>query len=724
MKPLFKISNIILLLFLFSGAIAQTTISGTVKDNKGAPLPGANIYLKATYDGVSSDVDGNFSFVTRATGRQILKVDFMGFEGFEQAVDLEGGVIQFDIQLKEKFNQMTAVTITAGTFEAGDEHRSATLSSLDMVTTAGAKGDIYGALQTLPGTSNNPESGKLFVKGGTSEESQTYIDGTLVLVPYTSSPPLTSTFGRFDPFMFKGTIFSTGGYSAEYGQALSSVLQLNTNDMPDEDELNISLLTVGTGIAGTKKWNTGAVRSSLNYTNLKPYMAIAPQQYDWNHPPEYFAADVSIRQKTGSTGLLKMYANFNNSFMSLNRADLNNGNKLLAYDLNNDNFYLNGSWQTTLGKNWIYRSGISFTENNDIIDFDKTNFRETLRGVHQKNLFIHQLSEKVIVRMGTDFFGKTFINDYTEDDNKISADYSEFSGAAFTEAEIYLSNKFVMRAGGRAEYSDYLRHFNLSPRFSAAYKVNDNSMASLAYGRFTQNPLNSYLIYSDDLQPERADHYILTVQSSKKGRLFRSEIYYKNYDDLAKVNADEFYLPQAYDNSGEGYAYGLDIFWRDRKTFKNAEYWISYGYISAERDFRDYPQPAIPSFVSKHNLSVVFKHWINPIRSLAGVSYKFSSPRVYHDPNLPGFHNRKTIPFHTLDVNLSYLHRENIIFYLGITNLPGFKQVYGKRFADTPGEDGTYASEPVVPGAERFFVVACFITLSKRGDLNQMDKIQ
>jgi outer membrane receptor for ferrienterochelin and colicin len=453
-------------------------------------------------------------------------------------------------------------------------------------------------------------------------------------------------------------------------------------------------------------------------------MAIAPQQYDWNHPPEYFAADVSIRQKTGSTGLLKLYANFNNSFMSLNRADLNNGNKLLAYDLNNDNFYLNGSWQTTLGKNWIYRSGISLTENNDIIDFDQKNFRETLRGFHQKNLFIHQLNQKVIVRMGTDFFGKTFMNDYTEDDTKISADYSEFAGAAFAEAEIYLSNKFVMRAGGRAEYSDYLRHFNLSPRFSAAYKLNDHSMASLAYGRFTQNPLNSYLIYSDKLQPERAEHYILTFQSSKKGRLLRSEIYYKNYDDLVKVKPDDFHLPQAYDNSGEGYAYGLDVFWRDRKTFKNAEYWISYGYISAERDFRDYPQAAIPSFVSKHNLSVVFKHWINPIRSLAGVSYKFSSPRVYHDPNLPGFHNRKTIPFHSLDVNLSYLHRENIIFYLGITNLPGFKQEYGNRFADTPGEDGIYASEPVVPGADRFFVVACFITLSKRGDLNQMDKIQ
>lgn len=326
--------------------------------------------------------------------------------------------------------------------------------------------------------------------------------------------------------------------------------------------------------------------------------------------------------------------------------------------------------------------------------------------------------------MGTDFFAKTFINDFLEDDENIRSEFSELSGAAFTEAEVYLSNKFVMRAGGRAEYSDYLRYFTLSPRFSAAYKFDDHSLASLAYGWFTQNPLNSYLIFTSDIKPERADHYILTVQSSKNKRLLRTEFYYKNYNDLVKVNAEQFYLPQAYDNSGKGYAYGMDIFWRDRKTIKNAEYWISYGYISSERDFRDYPGMAVPTFVSKHNLSVVYKHWINPIRSLAGVSYKFSSPRVYHDPNLPGFHNRKTIPFHSLDVNLSYLHRENIIFYFGITNLPGFKQEFGNRFADKPDQDGIYASEPIVPGAERFFVVACFITLSKRGDLNQMDKIQ
>jgi hypothetical protein len=719
-----KLTLIGILVLHLQPVFCQTTIRGTVKDRKGDPLAGANIYLSGTYDGVSSDADGKFTFSTEETGRRILKVDFIGFEGFELEMDLAADVPLLDIELKEKFNQLSAVVITAGNFEAGDEKRSATLSSLDMVTTAGANGDIYGALQTLPGTTNNPESGKLYVKGGTGEESMTYIDGTLVLVPYASSPPLTSTFGRFDPFMFRGTIFSTGGFSAEYGQALSSVLLLRTNDMPDEEALNISLLSVGAGLAGTKKWNNGAVRSSVNYTNLKPYMSIAPQHYDWNKAPDYFSTDISIRQKTGTDGLSKLYVNYNNTRMSLNQTNLNENRKPTAYDLKNDNLYVNGSWQNPLGKNWIYRTGVSITENQDKVAYGMANFGEKLRGLHQKNLFIHQLNPKVSIRMGTDLFAKEFTQGFLEGEVRHNNQFKELSAATFAEAEIYISNKFVMRAGGRAEYSHHLHYAGFSPRFSSAYKFNDKSLISLAYGWFTQNPMNEYLVYTDQLKPERADHYILTFQSSGNKRLLRAEAYYKDYKDLVKTNPEAFYLPQTYNNTGKGYAYGLDFFWRDKKTIRNAEYWVSYSYLNSERDFRDYPYMVVPSFVSNHNLSVVYKHWIHPIRSLPGISYRLSSPRVFHDPNLPGFNNRKTIPFQTLDVNISYLHREHIIFYAGVSNLLGFRQEYGERFADKPNADGMYESERIVPGADRFFVVACFITLSKRGDINQMDKIQ
>ncbi len=710
--------------FQIAGSVAQTTISGSVHDKKGEPLTGANIYLQGTYDGVSSDVAGNFIFITNQTDNKVLKIEFVGFEGFSQEVALIGMPLIFDVVLKETFNEMKAVTITAGTFEAGDKKKSVTLTSLDMVTTAGAMGDVYGALQTLPGTSLNGESGKLFVKGGSSDESQTYIDGTLVYAPYNSSPPLTSTRGRFNPFMFKGMVFSTGGYSAEYGQALSSVLQLNTNDLPIEDEFNISLLTVSAGLAGTKKWNSGAITASLNYTNLKPYMALVPQNINWSHPPEYLASDVSVRQKTGKSGMLKLYATLSYSDMTLNRVNLNDDMQITSYDLHNNNLYVNGSWRTMIGTKWTYRTGFSITENRDKVGYGDANFKEELRGVHYKNVFAHQLNKKINLRFGADLFMKEYSNDFSEKEEKFVSQFQNNSMATFAEAEVYISNKFVTRVGGRYEYSGYLNKANISPRISTAYKISEHSQVSLAYGWFYQNPLNTYLLYTNLLEPERADHYILTFQSSKNKRILRSEIYYKDYKNLVKVDPSEFYLPQAYNNLGYGSAYGIDVFWRDNKTIRNSEYWISYGYIESERDFRDFPAKAIPSFVSRHNLSVVYKYWIDEIRSLVGVSYRYSSPRPYHDPNLPGFNNRETIPFQTLDVNISYLHRENVIFYAAVTNLPGFKQEFGQRYAQIPDSDGQFASEVIIPGASRFFILACFITLSKRGDLNQLDQIE
>jgi hypothetical protein len=290
-------------------AKSQVTISGKISDKEGS-LPGASVYLDGTYDGTSANANGEFSFKTSKTGKVVLKVTFIGHDPYTQELTLSGKPVNLDIKLEIAFNKLDAVTITAGTFEASDKKQANILTPLDMITTAGAQGDVFGALQSLPGTTTNGESGKLFVKGGDSEESQTFIDGSLVYAPYTSAAPNMSVRGRFNPFMFKGTIFSTGGYSAEYGQALSSVLLLNTNDMPDEDQLDLSFMTVGVGVAGTKLWKNGAVTASLSYNNLSPYMWVVPQNYNWVNYPSNAEGAFSVRQKTGKTGMLKIYASY------------------------------------------------------------------------------------------------------------------------------------------------------------------------------------------------------------------------------------------------------------------------------------------------------------------------------------------------------------------------------------------------------------------------------
>ena len=718
--------KIYLIIFVLSGlnAFSQTVISGKVIQEKSEPLPGANAYLQGTYDGTSANEGGEFSFKTSKSGSYVLLVEFMGYEPFTQKLDLKGDSIFLNVKLKEAFNQLNAVTITAGTFEASDKKQAVTITPIDMVTTAGAVGDVYGALQALPGTTVNGESGRLFVKGGDSEESQTYIDGSLVSVPYNSSAPNLATRGRFNPFMFKGTIFTTGGYSAEYGQALSSVLLLTTNDMPEEDQLDLSFLTVGLEFAGTKKWKSGAVTGTFAYNNLAPYMSLAPQNYHWVNAPESANGAISFRQKTSKTGMFKFYSSLDNGSFVLSQKNLDADGQLTDYRLANDNVYMNASWNDKLGEKWAISSAASFTKNTDDIHFDQTKVSKQIQGSYLKSTFSYPFSEKLILRMGGELFSKSYtqnVNLGAEIHNNSFTDHT-FSG--YTEAQVWASSKFVARIGGRVEYSDYLNSFNFAPRLSAAYKITDKSQFSLAYGWFFQNPVDDYLLYTDRLKPERADHYTFSFQSSVNSRTIRAELYYKDYKDLVKLNGGEFYLPTSYTNNGNGYAKGLDLFWRDKKSIKGGDYWISYSFLDTKRNYRNFPEEAVPSFASKHNLSFVYKHWFGNLRSYPGVNFRYSSPRVYNDPNSRVFNDRKMLPYRSLDVSWSFLYRQNIIVYAAVTNVAGFKNEFGRTYSSNPDASGNYQSDAVQPASNQFFVVGCFITLTRKGSGNQLDKIE
>ena len=241
-----KIILFALTILLLSGILrAQTRIIGTVNTDKGLPLANVNIMIKHSYDGTSSDSTGHFNFTSSEMGRQVLQFSSMNYSTDSLIIDLNGKVLELHLKLKEKFNELNAVTITAGAFEAGDSKKGAVLSSLDVATTAGATADLFAALQTLPGTQTAFSESGLFVRGGSATETKTFFDGMLVKNPFNTSVPDQASRGRLSPFLFKGTSFSAGGYSAQYGQALSSALMLESKDLPEKTTTAISLLSVG-----------------------------------------------------------------------------------------------------------------------------------------------------------------------------------------------------------------------------------------------------------------------------------------------------------------------------------------------------------------------------------------------------------------------------------------------------------------------------------------------
>jgi len=697
---------------------AQQTISGTVLDEKGKPLAAANVFIDGTYDGASTDEKGTFVFKTTATGTQTLVISYLTYETLKITIDV-ANCKDKSFRMKESANAIDAVVITAGTLEAGDKSRVSVLKPLDIVTTAGALGDIVSALQTLPGTQTVGEDGRLFVRGGEADETQTYVDGIRVAQPYGASTDNLPTRGRFSPFLFSGISFSTGGYSAEYGEALSSVLLLNTQDEPDQSKTDISFMTVGLGVGHTQKWKKSSLSFNTAYIDLAPYQVAIPQDVDWNKPFQSLSGE-SVYRYNFEQGILKVYASFDASRFDLNREDINLTEKV-RIDLNNNNFYLNTSYKGNFAGNWQLFTGLSYGYGQNKIGIDANNLENTEHASHLKLKFKKSISSQVKLSFGADYFITKFDENYNTSSKN---GYDSNIAAAYAEADISFSKKFAAKVGIRASTNDYIEENSFSPRAALAYKVSKRSQFSLAYGTFEQTPKQEYLKYSDAFKTEKASHYIFNYQYVKNSRTLRAEMYFKDYSDLVKFHTEPS-QPNTiiYDNNGKGFAKGLDIFWRDGNSIKNLEYWLSYSYIDTKRDYKDYKAEVTPSFVAKHNVSLVTKYWISDWKSQVGFTQSFSSGRPYNNKNEATFMNGRTKSYSNLSFNWAYLVTQQKILYFSVSNVLGTQNVFGYDYANAKNGNQIYDRKAIVPTADRFFFVGFFWTISEKKNDNQLKNL-
>lgn len=719
MKPILCIALFFIVTFSFS----QTIISGKVIDTNGNPIDGANIYLNGTYDGTSSMADGTFRFTTEEKGVKTLVVSFVSFETYYKSLAISK-MKNLVVKLRDDVNTLDAVEINAGSFEAGDNAKKVSaLKPLDIVTTASAMGDVFGAFQTLPGTSANEEDGRLFVRGGDADETQIYIDGIHIANPFLATGNNLPTRGRFSPFLFKGMSFSTGGYSAEYGQALSGVLTMNTIDEPTQEKTDLGFMTVGMAVGNTQIWDKNSFSINASYINLAPYQWAFPDKNKWLKPYEGISGEMVFRHKPNEEGLLKLYSSFSVSDLDLIQEHINFSNGY-NFGLKNRNLYFNGSYKQRLENNWTISGGLSYTNDKTNVKLQLDKVETTKNAVHAKIKLRKRFSNRFKLNFGTEYF----INNYDEDffGNIFGAFNSKVDNnifGSFVEADIFFSKKLATKIGLRAEHSELLNEFTVSPRASIAYKTGKNSQISLAYGKFHQNPKNEVLKFTTNINSENAQHFIANYQFTKDRQILRLEGYYKKYNDLVKYNQFFPNPTTAFSNNGNGYAKGLDVFWRDGKNIKYLDYWVSYSFLDTERDYKNYPVKARPNFASKHNISIVGKYWINDWTTYIGVAHNFASGRSYTDPNKGGFLNQKTKNYNSTSFNVSYLLTQQKILYFSINNVFGTKNVYNYRYKNQPEANGMYASQPITPSADRFFFVGFFWSISEDGKSNQLDNL-
>jgi len=718
MKQLFLFFCI---LFQFS-LIAQTNISGKVTDKKNNPIFGANVYLDGTYDGGSTNEKGEFSFETAEKAIQTLVISFISFETAVRTADVST-FNNLQIKLRDDVNALDAVVINAGVFEAGEKAKVTVLKPLDIVTTASAMGDFVGALQTLPGTATVGEDGRLFVRGGEAEETQIFIDGARVFTPFTPTTNNIPTRGRYSPFLFKGIRFSTGGYSAEYGQALSSVLLLSTIDEPDQEKTDISFMTVGLGVGNTQKWKNSSFSINTSYINLAPYLAIFEDRNTWNKPYQSLSGEMVFRQQFKDGSMLKLYGAYSYSDFDVLQDNINFDDGF-RIGLNNRNLYFNASYKNKFGNNWRYETIASFTNDHTNTKIIKDNLNSNENSLHLKAKLKKRFSSRARLSFGGEYFNTNYDENYTPINNsKFKYGFNNSILATFIETDIFFSKNLAAKVGVRAENSSILNEFTLSPRASVSYKSGKNSQFSFAYGQFYQNPKNDYLKFSQDFDSENTSHLIANFQSVKQGQIFRIEAYHKAYNSLVKYADLQPNFTSDFNNNGDGFAKGFDVFWRQNGKIKNTDYWVSYSYLDTQRDYRNYPTAARPNFASKHNLSIVTKHWIKDWKSQIGFSYQFASGRNYTNPNEPGFLNNETKNFNNLSFNWAYLIDPQKILYFSMNNILGTKNVFGYDYKNTPNTKGNFDKQAIIPNADSFFFVGFFWTISDDKKSNQLDNL-
>ncbi len=659
----------------------------------------ASIHIKGSFDGTSSDSIGQFSFTTTLRGNHWLHYAAMGYVADSTEIELTGEDIKLRLELTPKTNELDVVTITVGTFQSGVNTKGISLSALDVATTAGAAADLFAAYQTLPGAQTAFAEGGLFVRGGSAAETKSFFDGLIVKSPLNAQAPNLAGRSRLDPFLFKHTAFSSGGYSAQYGQALSSALVLESKDLPEKTTTSVSLLSVGVSVGHIQRFEKSSLQVDGSYYNLAPSFSLINQQVDWQRAPEQYEGRLQYKAQVGERGMFKWYADHSRSRMALHNTDIDHPGQPYFFSNRNANTFMNTSYQDYLGERWKLNTGAALSITRDEGEQGADGYGRTDRYLQARASATRFFGTYSKVVMG----GEVAKGQFNESWNGLKRGYDHLLGSLFAEADWFFGPKWVLRTGLRGEYSDYARQYNLAPRLALSHKINRTLQASLAYGQFYQNPEDRYWVQQQDIGFEQAHHYLANIEYLGGGYTLRVEGYYKDYGNLVKEMADGFR------NSGHGYAKGIDLFWRDRKSIRGGDYWISYAYLDTQRDFADYPMPAAPPFAAKHTLNAVYKHFIEALSAQVGTTYTYASGRPYVNPNNPVYLADRTRDYHNLSLSVSYLThilRQFTVVYLSADNLLGHDNIYGYRYS----MDGTNR-QAIRPGARRGFFIGILMTI-------------
>jgi hypothetical protein len=691
----------------------QSTIRGRIVNAASdAPIMYASVYLQHSTDAATADSAGVFVLTTSLQGAQVLVVMAIGYQELHYPLVIGDIKDSIRIRVKSQAHQLADVVITAGTIEATNDRILTLVKPRDVLSNASSTGDLVGAFQNFPGVQRNggDETG-LFVRGGDATETMMVIDGTTVQDPFFSSVPGIGQRSRFNPFQIKGMAFSTGGYSARYGQALSSVLDLKTTDLPEKTTISMGANVAGLTVSGAQKMASNGLEYTANYTNFGPYYSLSKTNYDFYNKPQSTGLSARWISKGTDDGLFKLSMQYNHSSSGTDIPDPNEVDTLIRFSLHNDYFLVNSSYKKPLTGTLSLFTAAAYSHNQDNILWADTVFDRNDDRLQGRAELTWYPDSRFRLTAG----GEVQHYSYAQQFDTLQGQFTETLSAAFTEAEYKPAGWLALKPGVRAEYSAILGKGNLVPRFAMAIRTGQYSQIGAATGIFCQTAPSQYLLLGYRPSFQQAVHYLVNYEWIKNGRSFRLEGYYKDYSHLVRENGGGAYTPDPYrydlgtvNNSGFGYARGFDLFWRDKASIKNIDYWITYSYIDTKRLYQNYPAEAQPDFVSTNNLNVIVKYFSDRLHTFISAAYNYASGRPYYNPMAQAFLSDRAPAYQNVSLKASYLTSIKKVFaafYVNFDNLTDHRNILGYRYSI----DGAFRS-PVVP--PQYFAIFAGVYLS------------
>ena len=641
-------------------ASAQTgNIRGFVYDKEsGEPVIFCNVFLKGTTIGAATDINGMYNISKVNAGNYTLVVTYIGYDTTEVKISLQKGkIISQNLEIRESSIKLDEVTVSAAREEMRTEVKAAAIKiskqDLEMIPTIGGEPDLAQYMQVIPGVVfTGDQGGQLYIRGGSPIQNKVLLDGMIIYSPFHS----IGLFSVFDTDIIRNTDVYTGGFSAEYGGRISSIMDIKTID-GNKKEMGGKL---SANTFGSKVFLEGPLTNSGNssfvFSGKTSYL---------NKSSELFYKEpiLSFDEK----GLPYSYTDIYGKISSKGK----NGSKISVFGFNFvDNVDYEGiselDWNSKgVGSEFILIPGgspvliegnFAWSSYNISLDEEASPIRESaIQGFNMGFDFTY-FQPKGKIKYGFDIHGfSTDFSTYNSVNSEIEQDEntSEFSGYVNYQ---FNSTRWIIEPGLRLQ--KYTLGISPEPRIGVKYIASESMRLKLSSGLYSQNILSTTsdrdvvnlftgIISSPEEISEQADgtpykdqfqkarHLIAGVEYDISKKIdFQLEGYIKDFTQLTNINRnmtsntdDEFVVES-------GIAKGIDalIKYKDHKLYIWAVY--SLGMITRTVGENTYS----PHFDRRHNINFVTSYtfgrdasWKADLRWNLGSGFPFTQTQGFYE---------------------------------------------------------------------------------------------